>query len=231
MKVISLTEYQIEENDSLSLLELKVDKAFHKLLFEKHTSSMDRLKRSTGVIMDVPPYHLGDDVIGKFCPGMWHGLLIYTTQSCTPIAIRGRRAAFPEIYRSIGNLIANDVKRLPYTHFLSFPLTAPELKGRVIEFQDELIERLRERNQIWDRSVFMNTEKLHFTIGMMKLFSEAEIERAGELLRSSFEKLDNMLSHENLHIHLYGLELMKGEKGNQRESRSTPSFSVLQETH
>ena len=60
----------------------------------------------------------------------------------------------------------------------------------------------------------MNIGKLHFTIGMMKLLSEAEIERAGKLLKANSEKLGSMLSHAILRVHLCGLELMKGEKGN-----------------
>jgi response regulator RpfG family c-di-GMP phosphodiesterase len=130
------------------------------------------------------------------------------------IVIRGKREAIMEVQSETIKLVSHGIRELPYTHFLSFPLTLKLLVERVGEFQRQSMRHIRSKQQgHCDKSIFMKLEKLHLTIGMMKLFSEAEIERACHLLQRIIPDITKLLNNHTLMIRLFGIDVMKGQPG------------------
>jgi len=73
-------------------------------------------------------------------------------------------------------------KSLPYSHFLSLPLTAEPFKSKLSLVRSELIKQFCELTPAEgvEASLFGSPDTMHVTLLMLKLFSKDEVRYSGE---------------------------------------------------
>eukprot|EP00002_Diphylleia_rotans_P027967 TRINITY_DN5630_c0_g1_i6.p1 TRINITY_DN5630_c0_g1~~TRINITY_DN5630_c0_g1_i6.p1 ORF type:complete len:316 (-),score=66.41 TRINITY_DN5630_c0_g1_i6:16-963(-) len=98
----------------------------------------------------------------------------------------------------------------PVTHFISIPLLGAELQENTRKLYDEMWKSCRNVDG-FDRSLFLDTEHLHLTITVLKLFSEDDIQRASAVLKTLQGYLSMFMGKEPPRILLKGLEYMNDD--------------------
>ncbi|XP_019868874.2 activating signal cointegrator 1 complex subunit 1 [Aethina tumida] len=72
-------------------------------------------------------------------------------------------------------------EKLPVTHFISIPMTSPEIQKNFEKFRDEILNGPKTRGIV--PSVFQSPANLHLTLTMLMLLDEKEIEEARQTLK------------------------------------------------
>ncbi|CAI8032650.1 Activating signal cointegrator 1 complex subunit 1, partial [Geodia barretti] len=83
------------------------------------------------------------------------------------------------------------------THFISIPLTVPHIRDRVSLFKSSVLDSCRRERGICE-DVFQLPEKFHLTVGVLRIFSEEEEEKAkssgeGSYCNGQVNKIENLL--------------------------------------
>ena len=99
-------------------------------------------------------------------------------------------------------MVSSARKKMPFTHFVSIPLTTPNVKTCFNQFKTEVLQfsrgvsscmlvcrkslhvQLRHCFQAIDEGLFQYPEKLHLTIGTLVLLTDDERVRAAQTLQS-----------------------------------------------
>lgn len=108
-------------------------------------------------------------------------------------------------------LIQTARNQKPFTHMLTFPLNFEPLIKRFYEFKRQVLERCPQERGI-DESLFQNPAKLHLTITILTLASDAEVDQAANILaecRRTFIK--DILAGKELRVRIRGLEYMNDD--------------------
>ncbi|KAJ1991894.1 activating signal cointegrator 1 complex subunit [Dimargaris cristalligena] len=114
----------------------------------------------------------------------------------------------------------------PFTHFISLPLKERALQDKVRLFREAALNCYRNSPAVATELVdpadpnlgplelnprlYMRSERVHLTIGMLRLSSPEEMEQASETLRSCSATIYDLLGTRSLVIQLEGLRIMKG---------------------
>ncbi|GAB1605456.1 activating signal cointegrator 1 complex subunit 1-like isoform X2 [Argonauta hians] len=110
-------------------------------------------------------------------------------------------------------IVVSARQKQPFTHFLSIPIIDKTVHGHVLDFKDDVLREC-DGDLGLDASIFQNYQKLHLTIGTLVLLSDAEIDKAADLLDKCNEELIRpLLRSEPLTCHLTGLEYMNDDPG------------------
>ncbi|XP_064615101.1 activating signal cointegrator 1 complex subunit 1-like [Liolophura sinensis] len=111
-------------------------------------------------------------------------------------------------------LLVNSARqKLPSTHFLSLPMNSPEIKDSFQDFKSEVLLHCDGARGL-DGTIFQNPDKLHLTLGMLVLLSDAEIKAARSLLQDCQDSIvDPILKAEPLIAQVQGLEYMNDDPG------------------
>ncbi|EDO29881.1 predicted protein [Nematostella vectensis] len=104
--------------------------------------------------------------------------------------------------------------KVPFTHFLSFPLYFDQLEKKAKEFKQIVLQEYSEDRGI-DASIFQEPSKLHLTIGMMVLLGPCEVEKAGKSLSECYQDLvRECVGDDPLMVELKGVEYMNDDPTN-----------------
>ncbi|CAL1545826.1 unnamed protein product [Lymnaea stagnalis] len=108
-------------------------------------------------------------------------------------------------------LIDSARQHQPFTHFLSIPVTSPDVIERFQFFKAEVLDRFSGEKGV-DESLFQNPKRLHLTLGTLVLLNDNEIEKATSLLKACEEELIKpFLQNETLQVPICGLEYMNDD--------------------
>ncbi|KAF8060498.1 histidine--tRNA ligase [Scenedesmus sp. PABB004] len=99
-----------------------------------------------------------------------------------------------------------------FTHFVSLPLAnGAATDERLTEFRDQVLAAPGAAEAGLEASVFADAAKLHLTLVMLKLCSDAARHAAAEALRGLAPAARELLGGEPLRVRLAGLEVMRGD--------------------
>lgn len=108
-------------------------------------------------------------------------------------------------------IVESSRQKIPFTHFLCFPLYKSNLAKKVDEFKVRVLKDCFECRGI-DASIFQLPSKIHITVGMMTLLSDKEVKSAAELLSKCYEELvSNCLQDTAVVVELKGVEYMNDD--------------------
>ncbi|XP_033327476.2 activating signal cointegrator 1 complex subunit 1 [Megalopta genalis] len=115
--------------------------------------------------------------------------------------------------RRIDMLITAARRNLDYTHFLSIPLNEGSIIMKYMAFKNDVLKSSEKTSRGIDETIFQIPSKLHITIGMLKLFDDAERERATQALDDCKEHIIKpaMEKYGQIHICLEGLSIMNDD--------------------
>uniref|UniRef100_A0A0N8C0X7 Activating signal cointegrator 1 complex subunit n=1 Tax=Daphnia magna TaxID=35525 RepID=A0A0N8C0X7_9CRUS len=105
-------------------------------------------------------------------------------------------------------VVSNARKRMPFTHFVSIPLTTPNIKVRFIQFKNDVLQFSR---GAIDEDLFQNPDKLHLTIGTLVLLSNEERLRAAQSLQNCGKRIRDLMGSTPLQIEIRGVEYMNDD--------------------
>eukprot|EP00094_Tigriopus_californicus_P002894 TCALIF_02791-PA protein Name:"Similar to Ascc1 Activating signal cointegrator 1 complex subunit 1 (Mus musculus)" AED:0.18 eAED:0.18 QI:0/0.33/0.14/0.57/1/1/7/0/1037 len=98
-----------------------------------------------------------------------------------------------------------------FTHFISLPLTHPELKASFVELKRDILRECSDARGI-DESLFQAPEMLHLTIGVMALMDAQERQNAIDLLEDCKETIYAPIYGNNpIDLEIKGLEIMNDD--------------------
>ncbi|KAJ2442440.1 activating signal cointegrator 1 complex subunit, partial [Coemansia sp. RSA 2424] len=130
-----------------------------------------------------------------------------------PIKVVGTAADVSAATQRIQQIVDANIQSVPYTHFISLPISDTDVQRRVGAFQSQIgQERLRNV----DCSSMCDTAKLHITIGMLRLTSPAEIAGAVDLLKSLQPEVYGVLKDRPLVIEIGGVAAMEADLARAR---------------
>ena len=95
-------------------------------------------------------------------------------------------------------------KRLSPTHFVSIPVGSEEVKANLTKFRDICSNRIHPHKVQFP-------SKLHLTIGVLKLFSDEDVQQACLCLSQFSSQIPTILGNKPLHGTLKNLRVMRGD--------------------
>lgn len=131
--------------------------------------------------------------------------------SATCITIRGNTRedvlSAKERLEIIIKAPSNATARQKFTHFVSIPFTAHEMKSNFIRFRDEILADSETYGL--DKSLFYKPEKLHLTVVMLSLSDSQDEESALKSLQDCKELIiDQILQGKLLTVAVRGVDVM-----------------------
>ncbi|XP_074657827.1 activating signal cointegrator 1 complex subunit 1-like [Tubulanus polymorphus] len=179
----------IVESDSGFKLSLNVPSAYFKFIIGKKGETLRRLEQETRAQIRLP--RQGDD---------------------GPIVISSReRKGVISANTRIELLIDSARTKIPFTHFISIPITARNIQDHFIDFKNDVL-RSCDGDRGLDISLFQNPTKLHLTLGTLVLLDDDEVRKATDVLLSLKEKIiDPVLNGRPLMVFVNGLEYMNDD--------------------
>ncbi|KAL2078576.1 hypothetical protein ACEWY4_026261 [Coilia grayii] len=128
-----------------------------------------------------------------------------------PIVITGaQKASVASAVTRLELLIESFRRKQPFSHFLSFPLNHPRVQEGFLSFKEEVLEQCSQDMGV-DASIFQNPAKLHLTVGTLALLSEAEVQRASELLLQCQGFIRDLTAGKPLTLVVSGIEYMNDD--------------------
>lgn len=99
-----------------------------------------------------------------------------------------------------------------FTHFLSVPLSVPEVIKRFLDFRHKVVSKLPRAFSV-DQSLFQQPEKLHITLCTMSLMDNQDRANAAQILLDCQESIISPILKKNgpLEIRIQGLEYMNDD--------------------
>ncbi|KAJ1813951.1 activating signal cointegrator 1 complex subunit, partial [Coemansia sp. RSA 2599] len=95
---------------------------------------------------------------------------------------------------------------VPYTHFISLPISDIDVQRRVKQFQDDVA---REFLRDVDCRTFVDPGSLHITVGMLRLLTPAQVAGAIEYLKSLHAQIYDILGTRSLVVNIGRIKAME----------------------
>eukprot|EP00916_Digyalum_oweni_P008357 GHVL01014019.1.p1 GENE.GHVL01014019.1~~GHVL01014019.1.p1 ORF type:complete len:278 (+),score=65.33 GHVL01014019.1:61-894(+) len=109
-----------------------------------------------------------------------------------------------------------------YTHFISLPLR--EAKDKVEQFQSEVVRKFE-----IDKNLLTNPKKLHFTLCMLSLNNESEVQRCCELLKKMSPQIFDSIGTRSLVVDLKGVHMLNDDADSVNVIHTTDQSPDLSE--
>ncbi|KAJ1838648.1 activating signal cointegrator 1 complex subunit [Coemansia sp. RSA 2706] len=165
-------------------ISINVPRQLHKYIVGTRGSTLDKLRQESHAKITVPPERNRSDLI----------------------EIEGLADEREKAQAMITKLVANNMANVPYTHFISLPLSDLDVQRKVGEFQRDVQQRFIQNA---DCSSFVNPGSLHITIGMLRLLAPADVTKAVEFLKSLGKDIDGILGARPLLVNVGKLATME----------------------
>uniref|UniRef100_A0A8C3CDT2 Activating signal cointegrator 1 complex subunit 1 n=2 Tax=Cairina moschata TaxID=8855 RepID=A0A8C3CDT2_CAIMO len=181
--------FVVEETEKGFQCRVEVPSPLYKYVIGKKGETKKRLEAETRTSISIPK------------PGVEGEIVITGQQRGGVISARTRIDVLLDSFR----------KKQPFTHFLSFALTQPEVQERFLQFKEEVLEKCSKDHGV-SSSLFQNPAKLHLTLGTLVLLNEQEIRKACELLQRCKEDFVAQLTGGRpLAVEVAGVEYMNDD--------------------
>ncbi|KAI6066645.1 Activating signal cointegrator 1 complex subunit 1 isoform X2 [Aix galericulata] len=181
--------FVVEETEKGFQCRVEVPSPLYKYIIGKKGETKKRLETETRTSISIPK------------PGVEGEIVITGQQRGGVISARTRIDVLLDSFR----------KKQPFTHFLSFALTQPEVQERFLQFREEVLEKCSKDHGV-SSSLFQNPAKLHLTLGTLVLLNEQEIRKACELLQRCKEDfVDQLTGGRPLAVEVAGVEYMNDD--------------------
>lgn len=179
----------VEETEKGFQCRVEVPSPLYKYIIGKKGETKKRLETETRTSISIPK------------PGVEGEIVITGQQRGGVISARTRIDVLLDSFR----------KKQPFTHFLSFALTQPEVQEKFLQFKEEVLEKCSKDHGV-SSSLFQNPAKLHLTLGTLVLLNEQEIRKACELLQRCKEDfVDQITGGRPLAVEVVGVEYMNDD--------------------
>uniref|UniRef100_A0A0G4GB55 K Homology domain-containing protein n=1 Tax=Chromera velia CCMP2878 TaxID=1169474 RepID=A0A0G4GB55_9ALVE len=173
---------------------LPVSPALHKFIIGAKGARKKEIEQESGAQISVPPRQQQ--------PGRGGGAV-------EPVVIRCReKKGVLSAKAQIEVICEREVEKLPFTHFISLPLTDADLKSKFEKFKQSVLDR---NYPGVDHTLFMPVTHLHFTLCMLRLHSDDEIRRAVSALKQASPAIYDALNTQTLLVRLKGLHYMNDD--------------------
>ncbi|KAJ1679982.1 activating signal cointegrator 1 complex subunit [Spiromyces aspiralis] len=141
-------------------------------------------------------------------------------------AVSLAESAVLEAETRIGQIVAENLHKVPYTHFISIPISDSSIQRRVRSLQTEIQAMHKQRaastasksetSDSQNVSAVMancimspqNPGSLHLTLGMLRLLNQKEVENAVRVLKSLSQEIYDMVGTRSLRATLRGVKVM-----------------------
>nr|CAH0100675.1 unnamed protein product [Daphnia galeata] len=125
------------------------------------------------------------------------------------VAITGMNAKdVTSAFVRINLIVSNARKRMPFTHFVSIPLSTPDIKTRFLQFKNDVLRF--SRGAIED-DLFQNADKLHLTIGTLVLLTNDERVQAAQSLQNCKNRIRDIIGPNPIEFEIRGVEYMNDD--------------------
>ncbi|KAJ2252729.1 activating signal cointegrator 1 complex subunit [Coemansia sp. RSA 455] len=128
------------------------------------------------------------------------------------IELEGSMSEVAAATKRIQKIVDDNTQNIPYTHFISLPISDSDVHRRVSGFQNEIKEFLRGA----DSSSMCDPVKLHVTVGMLRLLNSEQVAGAVELLKSLQPQVHELLGGRPLVIKLGQVAAMEANPARAR---------------
>jgi activating signal cointegrator complex subunit 1 len=163
--------------------ELPTPSYFHKYIVGKSGAVKKRLENETGTQINVPRPHENKDFV----------------------TVRYRKeSSLSSIEVRVESIVSSARKRERPTHFISIPVASNEITENLSKFQDLCGDNIHPHKVQFP-------SKLHLTIGVLKLFSQQEVQRACDVMQEFSPRIPYILCGKPLRGALKNLEIMNDE--------------------
>ncbi|KAJ1887409.1 activating signal cointegrator 1 complex subunit [Kickxella alabastrina] len=149
--------------------DIPVPRQLHKYLVGNQSATLLRLRQESQAKITIPNERSKSDTV----------------------QIEGLPEELAKAEELILQIIKENLHRIPYTHFISLPISDIDVQRKVKLFQADVA---REFLRDVDCRTFTDPESLHITIGMLRLLTPKEIAGAVELLKSLQKQISDELS-------------------------------------
>jgi len=170
-------------------ISMRIHSAYFKFLIGQKGQMKKRLEMETRTQIKIPRQGIAGDVI------------ILGAERRGVISARTR----------IILLIDGAKKKMPFTHFISFPLNARSVQEAFADFKSDVLRECDDDRGV-DFSLFQHPGKIHLTIGTLVLLDDGQIDEARQALeRCKKEIIEPLIGGEGLRIAMRGLEYMNDD--------------------
>mmetsp|Transcript_15825 Transcript_15825/g.34874 ORF Transcript_15825/g.34874 Transcript_15825/m.34874 type:complete len:376 (-) Transcript_15825:62-1189(-) len=164
-----------------------VPSVFHKFIVGTRGVTKQRLEIDSGASIQVPDKDTASDTV--------------------VLKAREKQAVY-SARAQIELLIEKEEDKLDYTHFLSIPLNDGQFHKNVEDWKSEVLEA---GYGGIDGSLFMQIPRLHFTICMLKLHTDAQMQSCVSALKEASASLGKALKGVPLTCSMHGLHIMNDD--------------------
>ncbi|XP_078613187.1 activating signal cointegrator 1 complex subunit 1-like [Branchiostoma floridae x Branchiostoma japonicum] len=179
----------LQKTDRGYKLTLDLPSDLYKFIIGKKGETKKRLERETKTQVQIPKVGAGGEVV-----------------------ITGTdRQGVMSAMRRVQILADSGRAKLPFTHFLSFPLTATPIKKGFQEFKSNVLSECGQDQGI-DESIFQNPDKLHLTLTTLVLLTDKEVAAAERVLAECRDDIiAPLLQGSPLQVDVRGVEYMNDD--------------------
>ncbi|KAJ2084005.1 activating signal cointegrator 1 complex subunit [Coemansia sp. RSA 988] len=173
-----------DRNEKLGRQSVCIPRQLHKLIVGTGGSTLERVISQSHAKITVPTERNKSDII----------------------EIEGtveERAKAEELIRQV---VEKNTRNVPYTHFISLPLTDQGMQRKVEEFQHDAKQRFL---RMLSKTGFIEPGSLHITLGMLRLLTPEKVTEAVELLKSLRNEIHQMLGSRPLVVKVGQLAVME----------------------
>ncbi|KAJ2603662.1 activating signal cointegrator 1 complex subunit [Coemansia sp. RSA 1722] len=122
------------------------------------------------------------------------------------IQIEGLPDEIEKAEQMIEQIVQENIHKVPYTHFISLPISDIDVQRKVKQFQDDVAQEfLRDV----DCKTFVDPGSLHITVGMLRLLTNAQVTSAVEYLKSLHTQIYDILGTRSLVVNVGRLRTME----------------------
>ncbi|XP_012686590.2 activating signal cointegrator 1 complex subunit 1 [Clupea harengus] len=180
--------HAIEQTEKGFCCALDIPSVLHKYIIGKKGETKKRLESDTKTSINIPKQ------------GVEGAIVITAAQKASVASAVTRLELLVESFR----------RKQPFTHFLSLALNHPNIQEGFLRFKEEVLKQCSQDVGV-DASIFQNPAKLHLTVGTLALLSEAEVQRASELLQQCQDFIRDLTEGKPLPLVVSGIEYMNDD--------------------
>ncbi len=172
-------------------LELPIASAYFGYIIGKNGEQKKRLEADTKTTIVIPQRNAREE---------------------TPVVLLGvKKSNLISCKNRLLVIVSTARQKQQFNHLITFPLVFDSLKDILRKFKDDVVKTCSSDRGV-DASVFVNENKIHFTLGILVLMDSKEKNDAANLLEECNRKyIKPLLDGKPLRVHLKGLEYMNDD--------------------
>ncbi|KAL1920526.1 uncharacterized protein VTP21DRAFT_903 [Calcarisporiella thermophila] len=181
-----LTDNETKSNTQIISVKMEVVQAMHRFIIGRGGEAINKIQKETGAKVNIQ-------------------------KEQDLIIIRGTRESTEAAKLRIEDIIERSRSKIPFTHFISLPLSDPALIRRISTLHGDILA-LNVRGL--DSTILVPTGSLHITVGMLRLLSQKEIEGCVRLLKESAQEIYDAVGTRSVRVNVEGVRVMETDPSN-----------------